>query len=82
MTTEQTLIEQLLARKTRLYELYVKPLEAEHLGKWAAVSFDGDVILAEREGEAMRYGSETFGHGNYEALRVGYDVVQDWVSLW
>ena len=82
MTTEQALVERLLERKTRQYELHVKPLEAKHAGKWAAVSFDGEVILARREGEAMRCGTETFGRGNYDVLRVGYDVVQEWVSLW
>ena len=82
MTTEQALIEQLLERRRRLYEIHVKPIEAEHTGMWAAVSHGGDMILARREGEASRCGSESFGRGNYEVLRVGFDVVHEWVSLW
>lgn len=82
MTTEQVMIEELIERRRRLYELYIKPLEAKHKGKWAAVSYDGDVILARREGEASGCGSDSFGHGNFEILRVGYDVTLEWVSLW
>ena len=30
----------------RLYDQYVKPLEASHRGQYAAVSYQGNVVLA------------------------------------
>lgn len=81
MNDEQAFVKELLERKERLYESRVKPLEAEHTGKWAAVSHDGEVILADREGEAGVLGTKAFGRGNYEALRVGYPVYHEWVTL-
>jgi hypothetical protein len=49
--------ERLLEESDRLYELYGKPLEAEHWGEFVAISPDGRTLLgpsADEVGRAAR----------------------------
>jgi hypothetical protein len=66
--------EELRAEGDRLYDRFVKPLEAEHQGEFAVVARDGTVLLggslAELTEEAVtRLGKEHF------AFRVGDKAV-------
>ena len=55
----------------RLYDRYVKPLEQEHRGEYAAVSFQGQTILAATFLEALQQASEKLGRGNSIVFNVG-----------
>ena len=60
MTAEQHKIKQ---QADDLYERYAKPLEAEHTGKFVAVSPQGQTILGETMGEVTRQATTAFGRG-------------------
>src|SRR5687768_3281692 len=60
-------------RDTYLFETYGQPLMASHPGKWVAISLDGEVVLADRELEAMQEGQTRFGPGNFCVSRLQAD---------
>lgn len=71
--------EQLLgAEADSLYDRLVRPLETEHWGEYAAVSGDGEVILAERLTDLLR---ETEGEDgpDLHIFRVGPRVAGRWL---
>ena len=55
----------------RLYDRFVKPLEQEHRGEFAAVSFQGQTILAPTFLEALQQASEKLAPGNSVVFNVG-----------
>ncbi len=69
--------EELQALATRLYDEYGKPLEAEHLGKFVAISKDGRTLLGDSPGEVGRRAREAFGPGNF-VFKLGPRVVGKW----
>jgi hypothetical protein len=68
---------ELLGQSDRLYEQYVKPLESEHRGEFAAVTSDGQVILGKSAHEVGRKAREAFGPGNF-VFQIGLRVVGRW----
>ena len=82
MTYDQEWIKDQLAEERRLYNLYSKHLEPEHNGKFAAISFDSEIILDKREGEVLKRAMDMFGRGSFTMARVGYEVIHEWVTLW
>ena len=74
MTGEQG---QLRREADRLYERYAKPLEAEHAGKYVAVSPAGQVILGDAMLEVSQRAVEVFGRGNF-VFKIGPRVVGRW----
>lgn len=61
----------------RLYEQYATPLEAEHAGKFVAVSRDGRTLLGESAREVGRRAKQAFGPGNF-VFKLGPCVVGRW----
>jgi hypothetical protein len=59
----------------RLYNQYVKPLEASHRGQYAAVSYQGDVVIASSLVEVVQKAVATFGKANSVTFHVGDRVV-------
>jgi hypothetical protein len=49
----------------RLYELYGRPLEAEHWGEYVMITPDGRSVLAPTLAQALVRRSESFGRGNF-----------------
>jgi len=66
----QELQRRVSERNAYLWETYARPLLLEHPGWWIAVSLDGEVLLADRELEAMKQGRARFGAGNYLLARL------------
>lgn len=48
-----------------LYERYAKPLEAEHRGKFVAVTPEGQVVMGDTAREVAQEATERFGRGNF-----------------
>lgn len=61
----------------QLYELYGKPLEAEHWGKYVAIAPDGRTVLDTTVHGAARKAAEAFGRGSY-LFKVGEKAVWRW----
>lgn len=61
----------------RLYDQYVKPLELKHKGEYAAVSPEGQMIIAATLLEAVEKASSTLGPSNF-VFKVGQKVVGKW----
>ena len=57
----------------RLYELYGRPLEAEHAGELVAIGPDGAYLLGTDEIVLARQALARFGSGNFALRRVGRD---------
>ena len=57
-------------RNDYIWRTYAVPLLPHHPGMWVAVSVDGEVLLAERELDAMKLGGARFGPGNYLLARL------------
>ena len=74
MTSEQ---EKLRREADRLYERYAKPLEADHRGKYVAVSPAGELILGDTMLEVSRKAVEAFGRGNF-VFKLGPRAVGRW----
>jgi hypothetical protein len=74
MTAEQQQLEQ---QAERLYEKYAKPLEAEHNGKYIAISPKGEVIVGETMLDVAQEATDTFGRGNF-LFKLGPRVVGRW----
>jgi hypothetical protein len=72
MTREQTPRKQ---DADRLYELYVKPLEKEHKGKYATVDLSGDMLISPTLLEAIQKADEHFGQRQTITFKVGAKVV-------
>jgi hypothetical protein len=67
----------LAQRGERLYDLYAKPLEAEHAGKFIAIAPDGRVMVGDTMREVAIGATEAFGRGNF-LFRIGPRSVGRW----
>lgn len=71
-----------LARRERfdeLYAQYVKPLEQEHTGEYAAVSPDGSMVLASTLPDVLKHAAQTFQSDSF-VFKIG-DVTVDKLGL-
>ena len=66
--------QELRAMGDHLYETYVKPLEREHWGEFAAVSPSGELIRGATSYDVSLQASEAFGPGNF-VFKIGDRVV-------
>ena len=57
--------DRLNRKADRLYDRYVKPLEADHYGDYIAVSPKGQVILGADMLEVAKRATDAFGRGNF-----------------
>jgi hypothetical protein len=74
MTAEQA---KLMRTANRLYERYAKPLEAEHAGKYVAVSPKGQLIIGDTMLDVAQRATEAFGRGNF-VFKIGPRAVGKW----
>lgn len=74
MTAEQ---QRLKRKADRLYERYARPLEAEHSGKYVAVSPKGQTVLGDTMLDVAQKSNEAFGRGNF-VFRLGPRAVGKW----
>ena len=61
----------------RLYELYGKPLEAQHWGEYTAFTPDGRTVLAPTLLEVVQQAAAAFGPGS-DDFKVGERAVGKW----
>lgn len=62
----------------RLYEQYGKPLEAQHLGQYVAITHDGRTILGPTVLDVMQRATATFGPGSF-IYKVGERSIGKWL---
>lgn len=67
----------LLQQSDKLYVQYVKPLEQEHRGEYAAVSPDGKLVLAQTLPDVMEKAEQVLPPGNF-LFKVGDIAVDTW----
>jgi len=58
-----------------VYERHGKSLEKNHHGEYAAINFDGRVVVGKNDIEVVDQAIEEFGSGNFVLYRVGYKYV-------
>jgi hypothetical protein len=68
---------QKLAESDALYDRYVKPLEAEHMGEYAAVSATGKTVLASELMDVVDQAVDELGPES-SVFRVGERAVGRW----
>jgi hypothetical protein len=68
---------QLQVEANRLYDQYVRPLESEHWGEYAAISANGEIRLGQSVGELMTDVVEEPGP-NIHIFRIGPRIVGRW----
>jgi len=76
LTREQ--MEAIKRRDDELYERYAKHLEAEHRGKFVAISVEGEVLLGEDRLRLVLDAVRKFGRGNFAVRKIGYDYELKW----
>ncbi len=67
----------LLQQSDQLYARYVKPLEQDHTGEYAAVSSDGRLVLAPTLPDVMEKAEQALPPGNF-LFKVGDVAVDTW----
>ena len=60
-----------------LYEQYAKPLEAEHAGKFIAVSPSGQTLVGDTMLDVAKRAAAELGHGNF-VFKLGPRSVGRW----
>ena len=68
---------ELLKQSDRLYSEYVKPLESEHFGEYAAVAPDGRFVLASTLVDVMKKADQRLPPGSF-LFKVGEVVIDTW----
>jgi hypothetical protein len=63
-----------------LYDRFVKGLESQHKGYYAAVRPDGQVIVDKDDVKAVDQALKQFGPGNFVLLKIGSRGVGKWRS--
>ena len=79
MTISREWIEKKAAERRRLYEEYGKQLEAEHAGKFVAISLDGEILLGEHEGNLFFEAVSVFGRNKFALTKVGEEIMDVWL---
>jgi hypothetical protein len=74
MTAEQATLRR---RGERLYDRYAKPLEAEHAGKFIAISPKGQTLIGDTLLEVAKRATAQFGRGNF-LFKLGPRSVGKW----
>lgn len=59
----------------RLYNLYIKPLEKEHQGKYATVDFSGRTSIAPTLVEAIQKADKSFGSKQTITYKIGTNKI-------
>ena len=72
---------QRIAEDDRLYDLYGKPLEEKHWGRFVAIGSDGQTILGDDDGSVLGQAIEKFGSGNFAFTRIGDRTLGQWLAL-
>lgn len=72
--TEQAKLKQ---RGEHLYDRYAKPLEAEHAGKFIAISPTGQHLIGDSLREVAKRAAEEFGRGSF-LFKIGPRSVGKW----
>ena len=67
----------LARRGERLYDRYATPLEADHAGKFVAVSPSGQLIIGDTMRQAAERATAQFGRGNF-LFKIGPRSVGRW----
>jgi len=70
--------QQIQQRDDALYERYAKHLEAEHRGKFGAISLDGQVMIGPDRVELVWAATERFGEGSFSVRKIGFPYVLKW----
>jgi len=60
-----------------LYDQYAKPLEAEHAGKFIAISPAGQILIGDSLRDVAKGAADTFGRGNF-LFKIGPRSVGRW----
>ena len=81
MTDMQEWVRRRAKQDRRLYELYGKPLEAEHTGEYVAIGPNGEIILGKDDLDVGRKALDRFGSGNFALRKVGHPAVWKWRRL-
>lgn len=68
------------ARDDDLYERYGRPLEAEHHGKYVAISLNGETVVGDDDVAVAEDAVRRFGAGNFAYRRVGHPFVTRWLA--
>jgi hypothetical protein len=74
----QMSLRQRALRDDVLYEKHGKPFEAEHLGEFIAISYNGQMVVAKDDIEVLKVALERFGSGNFAFRRVGFRTLGKW----
>jgi hypothetical protein len=64
-------------RGERLYDRFAQPLEAEHAGKFIAISPSGQFIIGDTMREVAQRAAEELGRGNF-LFKIGPRSVGKW----
>ncbi len=67
----------LLQQSDRIYDRYVRPLERDHRGEYAAVATDGRLVLAPSLPEVMKRAEQVLPPGAF-LFKVGEIAVDRW----
>jgi hypothetical protein len=63
-----------------LYDRFVKGLESQHKGSFAAVRPDGQLVVDKDDVKAVDEALKQFGPGNFVLLKIGSKGVGKWRS--
>lgn len=77
MTRISRVDKKLEEQADKLYEKYGKPLEAQHLGAFVAISPEGDTVIGATIFKVLLEAAVTFGPGNF-IFKIGEKVVGKW----
>jgi hypothetical protein len=78
----QAFMRKVVARDNYLYDVYGKPLEAEHTGQYVAISLKGETILGDNERAVFKEAENVFGARNFAVRRIGYSPVKKLRGPW
>jgi hypothetical protein len=67
----------LLQQSNRVYDRYVRPLEKDHHGEYAAVAAEGQLVLAPSLPEVMKKAEQVLPPGAF-LFKVGEIAVDRW----
>ena len=65
-------------KDANLYDCYGKPLEADHVGEFVAISDNGETVLGVDSLTVDLEALKRFGSGHYAFRRIGSDVEGRW----
>jgi hypothetical protein len=69
--------EELMEQAEKLYEQYGKPLERDHLGRYAAIFPDGRFVIGHTRLEVLDKALSQVGPGSF-LFKIGEKIVGKW----